>query len=103
MTEERGPDRNLRENPLVTQLIAQGAEKLVKDRVVETPEEAEALFTEVKRYIAIAAHRCVSMNAGINSFSSRGNTSSSAGNISAGTFRTARATPGNRRVQSRTA
>ena len=26
MTEDRGPDRNLRENPLVGQLIAQGAE-----------------------------------------------------------------------------
>jgi hypothetical protein len=30
-------------------------EKLVKDRIVETPEEAEALFTEVKRYIVICA------------------------------------------------
>jgi hypothetical protein len=30
-------------------------EKLVKDRIVETPEEAEDLFTEVKRYIFIAA------------------------------------------------
>jgi hypothetical protein len=30
-------------------------EKLVKDRIVETPEEADALFTEVKRYIVICA------------------------------------------------
>ena len=30
-------------------------EKLVRDRVVETAEEAEALFTEVKRYIVITA------------------------------------------------
>jgi hypothetical protein len=30
-------------------------EKLVKDRIVEAPEEAEALFTEVKRFIVIAA------------------------------------------------
>jgi hypothetical protein len=30
-------------------------EKLVKDRIVETPEEAEALFTEVKRYMIMAA------------------------------------------------
>jgi hypothetical protein len=50
MTEERGPNRNLRENPLVIQVIAQSVEKLVKYRVVETPEEAEARFTEVKRY-----------------------------------------------------
>ncbi len=30
-------------------------EKLLKDRIVETPEEAEALFTEVKRYILVCA------------------------------------------------
>jgi hypothetical protein len=30
-------------------------EKLVKDRIVEAPEEAEALFTEVKRYVVITA------------------------------------------------
>lgn len=30
-------------------------EKLVKDHIVETPQEAEALFTEVKRYLVIAA------------------------------------------------
>jgi hypothetical protein len=30
-------------------------EKLVKDHIVETPEEAEVLFTETKRYIVIAA------------------------------------------------
>lgn len=30
-------------------------EKLVKDHMVDTPEEAEALFTEVKRYLVIAA------------------------------------------------
>src|SRR5438034_449277 len=28
-------------------------EKLVKDRIVETPEEGEELFTEVKRWIAL--------------------------------------------------
>jgi hypothetical protein len=30
-------------------------EKLVKDHIVDTPEEAEALFAEVKRYLVIAA------------------------------------------------
>jgi hypothetical protein len=30
-------------------------EKLVKDHIVETPEEAQALFAEVKRYLVIAA------------------------------------------------
>lgn len=30
-------------------------EKLVKDHMVDTPEEAEVLFTEVKRYLVIAA------------------------------------------------
>jgi hypothetical protein len=30
-------------------------EKLVKDHIVDTPDEAEALFTEVKRYLVIAA------------------------------------------------
>jgi hypothetical protein len=30
-------------------------EKLVKDHIVETPEEAEALFTEVKRYLVISS------------------------------------------------
>jgi len=29
-------------------------EKLVKDRIVETPSEAEALFTEVKRFLILA-------------------------------------------------
>lgn len=29
-------------------------EKLIKERVVDTPEEAQALFTEVKRYMVIA-------------------------------------------------
>src|SRR5436189_1421812 len=28
-------------------------EKLLKDRIVETPEEGEAIFTEVKRWIAL--------------------------------------------------
>src|SRR5262245_59337424 len=43
------------------------------------------------------------MNAGINSFSSRGNTSSSASNISAATFRTAPATLQKLGLQSRSA
>jgi hypothetical protein len=30
-------------------------EKLMKDRIVDTPEEAQALFTEVKRYMILAA------------------------------------------------
>jgi hypothetical protein len=30
-------------------------EKLVKDHIVDTPQEAEALFAEVKRYLVIAA------------------------------------------------
>ncbi|MGE0238986.1 MAG: hypothetical protein AB7F09_11455 [Parvibaculaceae bacterium] len=30
-------------------------EKLVKDHIADTPEEAEALFAEVKRYLVIAA------------------------------------------------
>jgi hypothetical protein len=30
-------------------------EKLVKDHIVDTPEEAQALFAEVKRYLVIAA------------------------------------------------